>query len=206
MKLSTYWLLTAWFAGIAALGSTGAFISAAGSPPWQIGLGFVGPVVLFLAWVRRTSAGRDFVERADLALLAGLNAWRFAGIAFLFGHSQGLLPGLFAWPAGLGDIAIALTAPWIARRLAADPHFAGSSTFALWNVAGLLDFIVALGLGTLSTGFMPAVQPAIDTGLMEQLPLVLIPAFFVPLLTICHLVALLRWAGLRRRGARVSFA
>jgi hypothetical protein len=41
---------------------------------------------------------------------------------------------------------------------------------------------------------------------MQQLPLVLIPAFFVPLLTICHLVALLRWAGLRRRGARVSFA
>jgi len=206
MKRSTYWLLAVWFAGIAALGSAGAFVSAPGTGPWQIGLGFGGPVVLFLAWVRTTSAGRDFVERADLALLAGLHAWRFAGIAFLFGYSQGLLPGLFAWPAALGDIAIALTAPWIARRLAADAQFAGTTAFALWNVAGVLDFIVAVGLGTLSTGFIPALRPAIDTALMQQLPLVVIPAFFVPLLAICHLIALRRWAGLRRGASRVSYA
>jgi hypothetical protein len=205
MKRSTYWISAVWLAGIISLAGAGAFISATGSPPWQIGLGFGGPVVLFLAWVRMTSGGRDFVARADLALLAGLHAWRFAGIAFPFGYSQGLLPGLFAWPAGLGDIAIGLTAPWIARRLAADPEFAGTSAFALWNVAGLLDFIVAVGLGTLSTGFVPALRPAVDTALMQQLPLVVIPAFFVPLLTICHLIALLRWAQLRRGAARVPY-
>jgi hypothetical protein len=65
---------------------------------------------------------------------------------------------------------------------------------------------VAVGLGTLSTGFLAAVRPAISTALVQQLPLVIIPAFFVPLLAICHLIALVRWADLRRGTSGVSYA
>jgi hypothetical protein len=111
MKRSMYSLLAVWFASIAALGGAGAFSNSPGTPPWQIGLGFGMPIVLFLGWVQLTAAGRELVRHADLALLSGLHAWRFAGLAFLFGYSQGLLPGLFALPAAFGDIAIALTAP-----------------------------------------------------------------------------------------------
>jgi len=206
MKHSTYWLSAVWFTSVAALGGAGTFTSSPGTAPWQVGLGFGMPIVLFVGWVFLSASGRGFVQGADLTLLSGLHAWRFAGIAFLFGYSQGLLPGLFAFPAAFGDLAIALTAPWIARRLAADLSFAGTRAFALWNVAGLLDFVVAVGLGTLSTGFLAAVQPAISSALMQQLPLVVIPAFFVPLLAICHIIALLRWAGSHQNWAQTSCA
>jgi hypothetical protein len=36
------------------------------------------------------------------------------------GYAEALLPGGFAWPAGLGDIFVAVTAPWIAARVAAN--------------------------------------------------------------------------------------
>jgi hypothetical protein len=206
MRHSTYWLLAVWFTSIAALGGAGSFSSSPGAAPWQTGLAFGTPIVLFTGWVLLTAGGREFVRNADLTLLSGLHAWRFAGIAFLFGYSQGLLPGLFALPAGFGDIAMALTAPWISRRLAADPSFASTRAFALWNVAGLLDFVVAVGLGTLSTGFLAAVRPAVSSALMQQLPLVIIPAFFVPLLAICHIAALVRWASSHRHSAQTSYA
>jgi hypothetical protein len=72
--------------------------------------------------------------------------------------------------------------------------------------AGLLDFVVAGGLGTLSTGFLAAVRPVISAALVQQLPLVVIPAFFVPLLAICHVIALLRGTALRRAQSKVSYA
>ncbi len=46
----------------------------------------------------------------DIGLVTSFQAWRVAGFVFLpllaFGH----LPGLFAWPAGLGDVAVGLAA------------------------------------------------------------------------------------------------
>ncbi len=42
------------------------------------------------------------------------------GLGFLMGYAEGSLPGGFASPAGLGDIFMAMTAPWIAARVVAD--------------------------------------------------------------------------------------
>jgi hypothetical protein len=43
---------------------------------------------------------------ANLRLLTAIRTWRAGGFGFLTLHTYGILPGLFAWPAGLGDIAI----------------------------------------------------------------------------------------------------
>ena len=90
-----------------------------------------------------------------------------------------LLPGGFAWPAGLGDIIMAITAPWVAARVVADDRFRFSAVFLLWNLFGIVDFLDAVLLGTLY-----------NTGQMQRLPLVLIPCFFVPLLFIVHIILL----------------
>ena len=103
-----------------------------------------------------------------------------------------MLPGSFAWPAGLGDMAIGLTAPWVARAVARRPAFAASRTFVVWNLLGLLDFVGAVGTGTASSALATGAPGEVTTGPMSQLPLVLIPGFFVPLFIVLHLVALIR--------------
>ncbi|HXF75344.1 MAG TPA: hypothetical protein VNN13_04565 [Methylomirabilota bacterium] len=79
-----------------------------------------------------------------------IQAWRFAGVGFLALYAQGILSGLFAWPAGLGDIAVALAAPWVALRITDNPAFASSRAYIVWNLFGVLDLLVAVGTGGLS--------------------------------------------------------
>jgi hypothetical protein len=95
------------------------------------------------------------------------------------GNVEGLLPGGFAWPAGLGDIAMAVTAPWVAARVAADDQYRYGIAFLAWNLFGIADFLDAVLLGTLY-----------NTPLMQRLPFALIPAFFVPLLVMGHITLL----------------
>jgi hypothetical protein len=97
-------------------------------------------------------------------------------------------PGGFAWPAGLGDIAMAVTAPWIAARVASDDQFRFGRTFLVWNLFGIADFVDAVFLGTLY--LWPGFSPSIDTALMQRLPFALIPCFFVLLVAMAHVTLL----------------
>lgn len=124
----------------------------------------------------------------DLALSTAIQAWRFAGFGFLALYAYDILPGVFAWPAGLGDIAIGLTAPWMALALVRDPNFASSRSFILWNLFGILDLVVAVGAGALGS----VLALGVTTAPMARLPLVLIPAYFVPLFVMLHLATLFR--------------
>jgi hypothetical protein len=74
---------------------------------------------------------RDFILTFDLRLATGIQAWRFAGFAFLALYAHHVLPGLFAWPAGLGDMAIGITAPWVILALIRRPGFAASRPFVI---------------------------------------------------------------------------
>jgi hypothetical protein len=51
--------------------------------------------------------------------------------------------GRVAWPAGLGDIFMAVTAPWVAARVAVDDRFRFGTVFLLWNLFGIADFLDA---------------------------------------------------------------
>ena len=119
-----------------------------------------------------------------------IQAWRAGGLGFLALHAHGVLPGLFAWPAGLGDIAIGVTAPWVALALIRQPAFAASRQFVVWNLLGILDLVVALSTGALSSGFVAGLVGEVTTAPMAQFPLVLIPAYLIPLFVMLHLAAL----------------
>ena len=185
------WLIPAWFAAVLLLGAAGAFTGAPGAPPVAIVLGFTLPIAAFVAAYLGSRAFRDAVLSADLRLLSALQGWRFGGFWFLALWAYGVLPGLFAIPAGLGDVAVGAFAPFVAQRIARDPRFAASRRFATWNVLGILDLVMAVSLGGLSSGAIPGLT-TVTSAAMAQLPLVLIPAFFVPLLVSVHLAALLR--------------
>jgi hypothetical protein len=114
-----------------------------------------------------------------LAWLTWPQAFRAVGVAFLLMFALGRLPAVFALPAGLGDLAVALAAPVVARRLARGDR-RGAVAF---HVLGTLDLVVALTIGALAGA---------ATADLMVLPLVLIPATVVPLALGLHLAALVR--------------
>jgi hypothetical protein len=196
-------VLAVWLVVVTLLGAGEAFVTPAGTPPLLILIGAVAPVVVFLAGLRISSSLREFVLAADLRFMMAVQAWRFAGLGFLALYTYGVLPGSFAWPAGLGDIAIALTAPWMLSRLIRQPGFAAGRTFVAWNVLGILDLIVAIGTGALASFLATGVPGEVSTTPMAQLPLVLIPAYLVPIFVMLHVGALLQARGLNKnQGAR----
>ncbi len=192
-------VLFLWLVLVFVLGAKGAFTRPPDVPPLPILLGVTVPLVVFVAAYLGWGAFRAMVLAADLRLLTAIQAWRAGGLSFVALYVHGVLPGLFAWPAGLGDIAIGVTAPWVALALIRRPAFATSRLFVVWNILGILDLVVAVGTGTLSSGFVAGLVGKVTTAPMAQLPLVLIPAYFVPLFIMLHLCALFQ----ARRGAAV---
>jgi len=184
--------VVAWFAIVAVLGARGGFVSPPGVPPLPILLGVVTPLAVFFVAYLLSRSIREFVLAIDPRLMMAMQAWRFAGLGFLALYAHGVLPGFFAWPAGLGDIAIGVTAPWLLVVLMRHPSFAASRTFVIWNLLGILDLVVALTTGALGTILVAGADAGVTTGAMAQMPLVLIPAFFVPLLFALHAAALLQ--------------
>jgi hypothetical protein len=193
-KIITGGALIVWLALVFFLGGTGAFARPRGSVPVPIIAGAIAPIVVFLAAFRLSRSFYRLVLTTDLRLMAAMQAWRFVGLGFLALYANGVLPGLFAWPAGLGDIAIGVTAPWVIVALIQRPGFKSSLLFVVWNLLGILDLITALGTGALSSGLAPGISGVVTTAPMAHLPLVLIPAYLVPLFIMLHLATLFQIA------------
>lgn len=192
--------LALWLGIVFVLAAQGAFVGPAGSPPLAIFIGLVIPLVVFFAAYFGWGAFRAFVLGADLRLVAAMQGWRWAGLGFLSLYAHGVLPGLFAFPAGLGDMAIGVSAPWIVLGLIRHPGFVTSRRFVAWNILGIFDLIVAVSLGTIGSGFIPGITGNVTTGPMAQLPLVLIPSYLVPLFIMLHVAALAQARRLARSG------
>jgi hypothetical protein len=182
--------LMLWLAFVFFLGMRGSFVRPPGALPLPILIGVTAPLLVFLAAFRVWHDFRNFVLTVDLRLVNGIQAWRFAGLGFLALYTYGVLPGLFAWPAGLGDMAIGITAPWLVLALIRVPGFAASRLFVLWNLLGVLDLVVAVSTGAIVSALATGAAGEITTAPMAQLPLVLIPAFLVPFFVMLHLTAL----------------
>lgn len=193
--------LAIWFTLVFTLGAGEVFVAPHGTPPLALLIAVTAPVILFMAGMRLSTWIRERVVAADLRIMMAMQAWRIGGFSFLALYTYGILPGYFAWPAGLGDIAVGVTAPWVLAALMRRHDFAASSSFVAWNVFGILDLVIAIGLGAFGPLFLADnILGSGPTGAMTRLPLVFVPAFFVPLLFILHLIALTqsrRFAGQR---------
>jgi hypothetical protein len=192
--------LALWFGLICLLGIQGAFLGGVNSPPLPIFFGFAIPLAVFFAAYFKWGAFRNFVLGADLRFVAALQAWRWAGFGFISLYGYGVLPGLFAFPAGLGDMAVGFAAPWIVLGLVRNPSFATSRRFVTWNIMGIVDLVVAVSMGTLCSGFFHGITGSVTTGPMSQFPLVLIPAYFVPIFIMLHFAALAQVRRLAQAG------
>jgi hypothetical protein len=192
IRLAVSTAVTVWLLLVLSFGAAGAFVSPPGTPPLPIAIGVAVPLVLFFASLRLSQSFRAFVLSLDLRLIAGMQAWRWAGLGFLSLYAHKVLPAVFALPAGLGDMTIGVTAPWIILALTREPGFAASGTFIRWNVLGILDLVIAVSIAALSTVVATGAPGEISVGPMATLPLLLIPAFLVPLFLMLHTAALMQ--------------
>jgi hypothetical protein len=200
-------VLGLWFAAVFLLGANGVIARPPGTPPLPILIAATAPVMVFLVAYWGWPAFRVRVLSLDLSLATAIQAWRAGGLGFLALYAHGVLPGAFAWPAGLGDIAIGVTAPWVALGLVRRPGFASTPVFTIWNLLGILDLVVAVSVGGLISVLASGTAGEVTTEPMTQLPLVLIPAYLVPLFVILHLAALFqarRRASSMVEGSRVG--
>jgi hypothetical protein len=182
----------AWLAIVLVLGARGAFVTAGGGPPLGLLIGLLAPLSIFVIAYLAFPAVREFILSVDPRVIVGIQAWRWAGFGFINLYFYRVLPGIFAWPAGLGDMAIGVTAPLMLSALLRRPDFAASKRFVIWNLSGILDFAIALSIGAVVPQIAPKLFAAVPMAPMTQLPLILIPAFLVPTFLMLHITALLQ--------------
>ena len=192
-------LLLAWFAVAWAVGVEGLFANEASTFFAPIALSAVGPVAVFLAAYAVSDRFRAYVLSWDIRTLTMVQHWRVIGFAFLPLYFFGVLPGLFAWPAGLGDVVIGVAAAAVVARIDRDPGAVTSPGLVRFHLLGLLDFAVAIVTAGLAAGAFPGlIGDGPTSAPMDVWPLNLFPSFLVPIFIIMHLTVLLKIRHLRR--------
>ncbi|HKU24718.1 MAG TPA: hypothetical protein VJQ54_04550 [Candidatus Sulfotelmatobacter sp.] len=177
-------LIAAWFVFSMTASAFGVFQTGPNDPPLPIGLAATLPLVLFALWFSASSGFRHFTLSLNPRVLTLVQSWRIVGYAFLILAAYGILPKLFAWPAGWGDIFVGATAPFVALKLVKNSR---RRSFVLWQALGILDLVNAVTLGALAGYIDPK---GVATGAMTVLPLSLIPTFLVPLFLILHVICI----------------
>jgi len=183
----TSWLVAAWFVFSLAASAMGLFNTATNRPPIALMLSVLVPIGSFYFWYAGSDSFREFILSLSPEKLTVVQTWRIAGITFLALYTYHLLPGIFALPAGWGDILIGATAPLAAYKLANPGH---RKTFIAWQLLGITDLVLAIASGALSRSIVPESGSAITTAPMALLPLSVIPTFGVPLFLILHIICI----------------
>jgi hypothetical protein len=183
-------LFGGWFTATAVLAGEGWYRTL----PWLpvAAAGFLGTLLALslIPVVARALMAPGMASRLVLP-----HSFRVAGVFFLLYLALGHLPALFALPAGLGDIAVGIAAPPVARRLT---QGAGRRAALWFNVFSITDLITGLTLGALTGFHLLNVTPS--SAPIAELPLAVIPTFTVPLLFALNITSMVTLA----RGSRRS--
>ena len=178
-------LLLAWVVGTIALAASGALATHDILMPILV----FAPVAGFALAYRSRPDFRSYVLSLDTGLLVILNSWRMLGLGFLFLYAYDVLPGLFAWLAGLGDAMAAVGATFIGIKLLRG-NKVSKQTLLKWNSYGLLDFLIAVTAGTALRSNL--LGSTVTTDPLSSLPVSLIPTLVVPFYITIHLIIFLQ--------------
>ena len=188
---------TLWLAAIWSLAVNGAFRPGA-SPVPLLPVAIFLPVLVGVPILLRSARIGQLLDAMPSQWLVALQLYRVFGGVFLVGWIRGVLPGVFALPAGTGDVLTGLFAVPVALALAAGTVEARKSAIA-WNVFGLVDFAVAVTMGLITApGPFQLIVPSVPSIGAGAYPTVMIPAFAVPSSILLHALSLRQ---LRRRRA-----
>lgn len=164
-----------WFCFVMVLTFLG-FISGNTLPPRPI-LFFTVPLLLFyLLYINRHPDFKIILEKVSLKTLVRIHVFRLIGCFFIILWWNGFIPRQWAFPAGFGDIITAvfsITISWwvIDKK---KPVF----WLHLWNILGLVDILMVVGLAVLITKW--SLEPGAEIQSLVTLtkfPFVMVPAF-----------------------------
>lgn len=181
---------TLWLAVVWKLALSGVFQVLPGNlrPP-TLPIAIFAPVIVGLFVLLRSKEIGTILDATPASWLVALQVYRIFGGIFIVNWIHGIAPGVFAWPAGVGDMLTGIVALPTAYWLASGAD-GGRGAAIAWNIFGLLDFAVAVTMGTLSSpgpfqifGF--DLPPALGT-----FPTVMIPAFAVPSSILLHALSI----------------
>ena len=192
----TLWMALIWSAAI-----NGVFRPGVSPIPVPlVPLAIVVPMLVGLPILLRSRRIGEVLDAMPPTWLVGLQVFRVFGSIFLVNWLLNLAPGVFALPAGIGDVITGLFALPAAISLASGGADGRKAAIA-WNIFGLLDFTVAIAIGLVtSPGPLQLIVPSIPNAALALYPTVLIPAFTVPSSILLHAVSL-RQLYRRGRGA-----
>jgi hypothetical protein len=187
-----------WFLLAIALASADAYRGTADRIP-TIQYGILVPILIGGLLIWRSPRVARIIDAVPRHWLVGVQLYRTLGVIFLILYAAGKLPGLFALPAGLGDVLVGVLAPVVAIAYRRGPR-ENTNLVSVWNLFGLADLVVAVTVGFLtSPSAFQLFAFDLPNELISRFPLVLIPVFLVPLSVLLHLASLakLRWDALR---------
>jgi len=183
-------VFAAWIVTTGLLGAAGFYHQPSGqAAPW-FGATFAVALLALLAATRIPTVARILTGPGSFVRLTVPHTLRVLGVTFLLVMAAGQLPAVFALPAGLGDIAVGLAAPFVALRLM---RGTGRRRAVWFNVLGIVDLVVALTIGFLAgLGPWQVIDVTPTTEALALLPLVLIPTVAVPVAISLHIVSLIK--------------
>ena len=188
---------TLWLAVIWSVAVNGVFRPGNNTPP-LVPLAIFLPVIVGAPILLRSKRIGEVLDAMPASWLVGLQVYRIFGGIFLVGWARGVIPGIFALPAGIGDVTTGLLALPVAYLLVSR-NGDGVRPAIAWNIFGLLDFTIAIGIGLATApGPLQVIVPSIPNTGVGLYPAVLIPAFAVPSSILLHVLSLRQ---LRRRRA-----
>ncbi|MFC5760270.1 hypothetical protein [Rhizobium sp. GCM10022189] len=195
--------LTLWHGAAWAIVANGLLLPGATAIP-LLPLMIVVPTAIVIVLLLRSRRIATVLDAMPAHWLVGLQAYRVIGAVFLANWAVGTTPGIFALPAGTGDVITGLMALPTAVVLAGGRQ--GSIRSALfWNLFGIADLVVAVTLGALTTPG-PLQQLALDHPNLTTgtYPTAIIPAFTVPTSLVLHALSLRQLARRARPAATVA--
>ena len=107
-----------WFLLATALALADAYRGAADRIP-TIQYGIFVPILIGGLLIWRSPRLARIIDAVPQHWLIGAQLYRTLGVIFLILYAAGKMPGLFAWPAGLGDVLAGVLAPVVAMRIGA---------------------------------------------------------------------------------------
>jgi hypothetical protein len=180
--------LAVWFMYAGLLGYFGVLKNTTRPP----GIAFVlAPVIAFIILlVVRFSATRWAAAAFPIWLLLGMQCFRIGVELFL--HQlwiDGLVPKMLTFEGANVDIYIGATAPviaWLSTR-----GRSGLLLALIWNVLGLLALAnVVIRAVLTSPGPLNMIHAEVPDQLISTFPFLFVPAFFVPLAVVLHVLAI----------------
>jgi hypothetical protein len=160
-------------------------------------LGLLGNLVVPIAWILPSlilfwQRSWFLSQKLSQKWLVGLQLFRVIGGVFLIEMVRGHIPGVFAYPAGVGDILVGMVAFGILLACNKRQRVPGAF-IVLVIVLGIADFISAFFFGFTSTpGPFQLFFPAIPNRLLV-FPTGMIPLFLVPYAIFFHTLSLLNY-------------